>query len=329
MAPKIPTASSVREKEAIWEHVVDWVVLEGDRKVVAGCLVAVTVGFFATLIFFDILAVGPDSFAASIFGSGLTAGVVTVVTIALSINQLILSRVFGSITQLTGRLDGAREFRQKVEALAEVPSSPNDPADFLSMVARTLSDRASGLLALGESTDWNPSSEITSTLHDFVEYGESIDDKVESNARVTDVLGILLGPEYAINMTAVHHLQNKYTDSLPEEALTELQAIDELFKSIAVIRQFYKTIAIQQDFANLSRQLVYSGVMALVTVISLTFIYQTNAVTIPVTILPVVVSLGIGIIVSPLALFVTYILRAATIARHTVSVGPFVPPRDT
>ena len=281
-----------------------------------------------SFLFSNILAVGPDSFAATIFGSGLTAGVVTVVTIALSINQLILSRVFGSITELTGRLDGARDFREKVEGLAGVSSSPNDPADFLSMVARTLSDRASGLLVIGESTDWTPSSEIDSTLRDFVKYGDSIDGKLESNARVTDVLSILLGPEYAINMTAVQHIKNKYADSLPEEVLNELRAIDELFKSIAVIRQFYKTIAIQQDFANLSRQLVYSGIIALLTAISLTLIYQTNAVTLPETILPIVISLGIGIIVSPLALFVTYILRAATIARHTVSVGPFVPPRD-
>ncbi|WP_205743002.1 hypothetical protein [Halalkalirubrum salinum] len=127
-------------------------------------------------------------------------------------------------------------------------------------------------------------------------------------------------------MTAVHHLQNEYHASLSEEVRTEFQAIEELLESIAIVRQFYKTIAIQQDFATVSRLLIYSGVLALVTVISLTLIYRTNSVTVPASILPVVVSVGIGIIVSPLALFVTYILRAATIARRTVSVGPFVPP---
>ncbi len=326
MTPRIRTASTVRETETVWERVVEWVLLEGDRKNVAGCLVVIIVGVVGALVFADVLAVGPDSSAATIFGSGLTSGVVTVVTIALSINQLILSRVFGSITQLNGRLDGARGFRQNVENLAGVPSSPNDPADFLSMVATTLRDRASGLLEMSESTDWDPPSEITNTLRDLVEYGDSIDAKLESNARVTDVLGIVLGPEYAINMTAVHHLRNEYAESLPEDALTGLRAIDELLESVAIVRQFYKTIAIQQDFANLSRLLVYSGVIALLSAISLTLIYRTNSVTVPVSILPVLVSLGIGIIVSPLALFVTYILRAATVARHTVSVGPFVPP---
>lgn len=326
MTPEIRTASTVRQKETTWERVADWVLLEGDRKAVAFCLVVGIVGVVGALVFTGVLAVGPNSSAATIFGSGLASGVVTLVTIALSINQLILSRVFGSITDLTHRLDGTRKLRQNVEDIAGVPSSPNDPADFLSLVARTLSDRASGLLTTSESTDWNPPSEITNALRDFVEYGESIDAELEPNARVTDVLGVVLGSEYAINMTAIRHLQNKYGTSVSKDVLAELRAIDGLIESIAVVRQFYKTIAIQQDFARLSRQIVYSGVVALLSAISLTLIYRTSSVTLPVSILPIVVSVGIGVIVSPLALFVTYILRAATVARHTVSVGPFVPP---
>jgi len=56
--------------------------------------------------------------------------------------------------------------------------------------------------------------------------------------------------------------------------------------------------------------------------------YLTSSVTLPILVLPVVVSIGIGIIIAPLALFVSYILRAATVARKTVSVGPFIPPNN-
>lgn len=38
------------------------------------------------------------------------------------------------------------------------------------------------------------------------------------------------------------------------------------------------------------------------------------------------VPLALGIVVVPLALFSTYVLRAATVAHRTVSVGPFIPP---
>ena len=328
MPPEIRTASSVRERETPRERVADWVLIEGDRRVVAGCFLAGIVGVMGTLIFTGVVAVGPDSSVATVFGSGLVSGIVTLVTVSLSINQLVLSRVFGTVDTLTERLEGARDLRHSVEDLAGVPTSPNDPAAFLSMVATTLSDRASGLLETSESIDWTPPAEFTDSLRDLVEYGRSIDARLETNAEVTEVLGVVLGTEYAVNMTAVNHLRNKYGEAVPEDALTELQAIDELLESIAIVRQFYKTMAIQQDFATLSRQIVYSGLIALVSAISLTLVYRTNSVTLPQSMLPIVVTLGIGTVVSPLTLFVAYILRAATVARQTVSVGPFIPPKN-
>jgi len=57
-----------------------------------------------------------------------------------------------------------------------------------------------------------------------------------------------------------------------------------------------------------------------------TLIYRENTVSIPPSTVPIVVSLGIGVVTVPLTLFVSYILRAATVARKTVSVGPFIPP---
>ncbi|WP_435099229.1 hypothetical protein [Halorubrum sp. N11] len=72
--------------------------------------------------------------------------------------------------------------------------------------------------------------------------------------------------------------------------------------------------------------IVYTGLIAFVTTISLTLVYRENAVTIPPSMLPLVATLSIGIVTVPLTLFVSYILRAATVARETVSVGPFISP---
>ncbi len=328
MDSEIRTVSSVRGNDTFRGRVAAWVLLKGDRKVIAGGLIVGIVCIVGVLISVDVLAIGPGSSAATLFGSGLTSGVVTLVTVALSINQLILSRVFGTPDVLVDRLEEARNLRQNVEELAEKSSSPTSPAGFLSMIAATLSDRVSNLLTMDDSTDWQPSAETTDALQDLVDYGRSIDDSLDEDTSVNDTLGVVLGPEYALNMTAIHHLRNEHADSLSEDVQTELQAIDELLESIAIVRQFYKTIVLQQDFASASRLLVYTGILALLSTISLTLIYRTGSVTLPQSILPVVVSLGIGIIVSPLALFGAYILRAATIARQTVSVGPFVPPDE-
>lgn len=182
----------MRNNDTIREHVADWVLLNGDRRVVAGALTAVIIGTVGTFIYAGQVAVGPNSSTATVFGSGLVGGVITLLTIALSINQLILARVFDSINTLTDRLKGSRDLRQSVEELARVPSSPNDPAAFLSLIATTLSDRASGLLTMSDTTDWDSPAEVTSTIRDIAAYGDSIDAHLEVNENMTKVLSLVL-----------------------------------------------------------------------------------------------------------------------------------------
>lgn len=324
----IQTESSIADRESLRNRIVDWLLLDGDRRVAAGALVVVIVGIFAVLVWADVVAVGVGSSVARVFGSGLTAGVVTLVTIALSINQLILSRVFGSPGQLGDRLTGSRELRGRVEELAGQPSSPNDPAAFLSLLVQTLDDRATAARSAVEADDLDAAGELTDALRDIAQYGRSIDEHVDAETPIADVLSVIVGPEYATNMTAVRHIHNTYGESLSAEAKKELHALDDLLESLAIVRQFFKTLALQQDFAVLSRLLVYSGILALLVSLSLTLVYSTDSVAVSPSILPLLVPLAVGVAVAPLAVFSTYVLRAATVAYRTVSVGPFVPPEE-
>jgi len=137
-----------------------------------------------------------------------------------------------------------------------------------------------------------------------------------------------VGPECAINITAVQHLRNEYGESLPENTRAELEAVDELLESVAVVRQFYKTLALQQDLAILSRHLIYSGVTALLVSISMAPVCRTDTVMISPSALAVLVLVAVGVVVAPLALFGAYIIRATMVACQTLSVGPFVPPGE-
>jgi len=325
MGPELRTESSVYEKTT-WERVQAWVLIEGSRPVVASGITLGMVGIVGVLIWDGILAVGADSSVNLLFSSGLTVGVITLITISLSVNQLVISRVFGTVNSLTDRLDGARELHEKVAALAEQPSSPNDPAAFLSLIGRTLHDRSETLHIMSDSGDWNPPDEVMNAVRDIGMYGENIDSHLEDNTQVNHVLNILLGTEYAVNLRAVQHVRNGYAESIPEAVQSEIRAVEDLLEALAIVRQFYKTIALQQDFAELSRMIVYTGLIAFVTTIALTLVYRENVITIPPSTVPLVVTLGFGVVTTPLTLFVSYILRAATVARRTVSVGPFVPP---
>lgn len=324
----VETLSSPATRDRLRDRLADWLFLEGDRRLVAAGIIVVFVGLVGVLVWAGVLAVGVGSSVATVFGSGLTSGVVTLVTIALSVNQLILSRVFGSPNQLSDRLRGSRALRARIEAHADQPSSPNDPAAFLSLLARTLADRASAALSAIQESSADTPPPVADVLADIADYGQSIDSHVQPETPVADVLAVIVGPEYAINMAAVRHVRNEYGAALPPDARADLRAVDELLESVAVVRQFFKTIALQQDFAILSRLLVYSGVVALLVSVSLTLVYRTNSIELSQSMLQIVVPVGLGVVVAPLAVFAAYVLRAATVAYRTISVGPFVPPEE-
>ncbi|WP_255196165.1 hypothetical protein [Halorarius litoreus] len=327
MNQDVSATSSIRDETGLRDRVARWVLLTGDRRVVAaGIVIGFSLVTFA-LVTGGVLAIGPGSTVSTLFASGLTSGAITLLTIALSINQLILSRVFGSPNELRGRLDATRDLRTQVETLADRPSSPNDPSAFLSLLGKTLAKRTTELLGAIDRSEWDAPPPVAATIQTVGEYGRNIAEHLDRGDEIVGVLELIIGPEYAQNIVAIHHHRNANADSISEAVDAEFQATEDVLEAIAIVRQFFKTIALQQDFAHLSRLVVYLGLTALVVSMSLALIYRPDSVTVPLSVLPVVVSLGVGVVVSPLAIFVAYIFRAATIAYDTISVGPFIPPQ--
>lgn len=325
MSDALPEPGMRSETDSPLDRAAYWLLVSGNRFVV-GALAAAAL-FVATfaLVALDLVAVGPDSNARSVFGSGFVAGILTVITIALSINQLILSRVFGTPDELTDRLEGSRDFRERLRELADEPSAPNDPGEFLGLIAATLDDRTSALREAIEDSEWDQPDEVDRYLDGIEEYARSIDEDVEPDATTMEVLDVILASDYARNLTATEHVANKFADELSPTARTHLDAVDGLLELVTVTRQLFKTVALQQDFARLARVVAYTGLLSLFVSVVLGLLYRTNAVTVPEGTLPLVVSAGLAVIVVPLTVFLAYILRAATIARYTVSVGAFTP----
>ena len=328
METGVEATSKTSEPSGVAKRIEFWTLLEGSRVVVAALITIAFAVAIWLLIVTGVIHVGADSSAPSLFASGLTAGVVTLLTIALSVNQLILSRVFGSPNGLSDRLEGSRSFRDTVEDIADVRTSPNDPAAFLALIGETIEERATSVEeSIGES-DWSAPEETKEGIRAIGAYGAEMDEELTEQTNVVGVLDVVLGTNYARNIAAINAIQNQHDEDPPEDIQAGLDAVEELLESVAIARQFFKTLLLQQDFARLSRYMVYTGLFALLSTITMTLIFRTNAVTVPARILPEVVTLGLVIIVAPLSMFTSYILRAATIAEMTVSVGPFIPPEQ-
>ncbi|WP_101295354.1 hypothetical protein [Halegenticoccus soli] len=312
--------------------IVHWYLLSGSRTVVAAVIV---LGVFLLTLALNkatLIDLGPNSRLAPMLRSGVLAGLLTLVTVTLSINQLILSRVFGSPSELTDTLEGNLAFRRNVERLAGRASSPNDPGAFLVLVADTLQDRVTELRRRVEESgggrDGDVRREFDSYVDDLASYAEHLQ-QAEENRSTVDTLLVIFGSSYAAYITETMRLQREYGDLVSESIRDELDAVLELLKAVATIRQFFKTIAIQQDLARLSRRLIYLGLLAVLVAYYLTLVYrQVPSTTVPAQSLPLVASVGTAIIFSPLALLLSYLLRVGTVTLHTVSVGAFVPPEE-
>lgn len=306
-----------------------WLLLEGDRLAVAGGIAGGVAVLVYALAVLGVVTLGPQSNVRTVLSSGLTSGLLTLVTIALSINQLLLSRVFGPPEEFADRLSGTEEFRERVSRAADTPLYENEPKVFLRRIVEAIQRRAE---TLDDELPADAPEELRDYPGELSSYAGDVAETVEdddSGQDTMDVLTALLGPAYARALTTIPRLQDEYETALSESATVELAALLELVKSLAVFRQFLKTLAIQQDLARLSRLVAYTGVAGLATTIALSLAYTSGSgAVLSAGVLRPVVSLGLGVAVLPLALFVSYVLRVATISMYTVSAGSFIPPEE-
>jgi hypothetical protein len=309
-----------------------WSLVTGGRGRLA-VLITLAIGFLTWLVIqADIIYVGPDSILATVLASGMLGALATVVTVTLSINQLILSRVFGAPADLTDQLEGNLEFRRTIENIAEVDTSPNDPGSFLALVAESLEESAAELeqcLADADDVDENLEQAVDDIVEELVEYARHLGDTGSSQSTF-EVLSRTLGTEYAHRIGDVRRLRRAAADELPPAAVEHLDDIMDLLKGVATIRQFFKTLAVQQDLASLSRRLIYTGVAGLLVTFYLAQVYTPSGVPpmLPAEWLPLVVPVASAVIFAPIALLVSTLLRVATVTLYTVSVGSFIPPEE-
>jgi len=310
-----------------------WLYITGDRLAVASAFSLLFVAIAALLVGFDLVYVGPGSNLSTALSSGLLSGLLTLLTVALSINQLILSRVFGSAGSLSDQLAGTLEFRRTVEDVTGVAASPNEPSAFLGLLGDDLGRRVEDVrreaagtdVSLADAADVDAYADAVSAYADRLSAAEELDDTFE-------VLLLTLGTDYAGHLDTTRALENEYGETLSAEASEALDDVLTLLTGVATMRQFFKTLTLQQELAMLSRQLIYTGVPAVLVTYFLSAVY-TAAPDLPPAIdpswLPVVMVLATGIVLAPLAVLVASLLRVATVSLYTVSIGTFVPPEKS
>lgn len=262
--------------------------------------------------------------------NGLVNGLLSLVTIVLTVNQLVLSQQFGSMGELYNRLEEMIDFREQVEESTRVDATPVVPGEFVTGLLAALSDRAQELKgSASDCDDEELIDEIDEYTTDLSEQTNSILNEVEDSKGTFGILLTILDYNNSRHFYTARRLQTSYADGHSEATRTALSDIRELFKEINTTRQYFKTVYLQRELSELSRMIVYTGITATLVASVMILVYEdlSTAMLNP-TVYYLLLSAALITIQSPLAVLFSYAVRVATISRKTAAFGPFIPQEE-
>ncbi|WP_232688740.1 hypothetical protein [Halobacterium zhouii] len=324
----VSTANTLRERtdvDAYWF----WVLVSANRWVVAGGLALLV---FAAFVLWGVSKPVPlnqtmqtSDMVETVFSS-LVGAIITVTTLVVSINQLVLSQEIGSLGTQRSRMDTTMDFRQNTDdLLGEV--SPADPAAYLSALIGTTEQRA---VALRETLAGHENDTLRERVDEYV--GDLSENAEHARAHLSgsdfgtyDVLAAALDYNYDVKMHDLRRLGMNHESELSSEERAAFRDLLEALTMYGPAREYVKNLYIQWALVKLSRAILYATVVAL-TVAGGVVVF-VDATTFTGTVLGVetmlwFVSAAFAVSTLPFLLFVSYILRLATIAKQTLSVGP-------
>jgi hypothetical protein len=310
-----------------------WILLDADRRLVAG-IPLLLLG--VALVVIGAVDPAPLREAASskdpveTLFQALTTAIITGVTLVVSLNQLVLSQELGPLGDQRDRMAGTVAFRRDVADALDVPASPPEPSAFLRSLVDGVGNRARRLGDIVQECDDEEACERVSAFADsLAENADGVTEALEGEQFGTfDVLSAALNFNYSWKIYEAQRLGGEYEAALSDEALDTLDALVETLRFFGPAREHIKTLYFQWELVNLSRGILLSAVPALAVSIA-GVLYLDNPATITGTLLGVdalvlVVVAAVAVSLVPFMLLFAYVLRIATVAKRTLSIGPFI-----
>ena len=251
--------------------------------------------------------------------SALLGGNITLITIVVAINQVVLSQELESPGSLRDEVGRTADYRQ---AALDQPAPPTDPTDFLQQLLQQTRERAGSLAELLPDSTSDPSTNLTDGLP---EQCAQISERLgTASDKISSVIVPLLGIDYATRIHECHQLESEYEEDDHEELRSTLDDLSADLKNLDIARQYFTTAFMKEELAELSRSLLYIGTLAVSLPIALLVqlsTYPTASPPMPAIVVYTLLTVVVGLV--PLALLISFILRIATVAQYIASISPF------
>jgi len=310
-----------------------YLLLDANRWVVAGILSAV---LFLSLVAAGVAHPVPTQTLVTTgdpietLFQALVTGIITAVTLVLTLSQLVLSQELGAAGDQRDRMAGAMEFRDDVADVLGTAISPAEPSAFLRSLVRATGEQARDI---DDRLDHDAlDAELTELLSTYLDSitgnADAVTEQLDgANFGEFDVLKAALNYNYSWKLYAGRRITESYADQLPDDLTTRLDRLNRTLELFGPAREHFKTLYFQWELSNLSRTLLYISIPALaVTISSLLFLNPADfaGVTLGVADSLYLVAAAVTISMLPFTLLLAYILRIVTVTKRTLSIGPFI-----
>ncbi|MFC4450515.1 hypothetical protein [Halorussus aquaticus] len=313
-----------------------WLLLGGNRILVS------VVALFLVLLGFVGLGVGWTAQMTELMTETeivqtllftLLSGTILLVSIAVSINSVVLSQEITSLGDQEEEIEESFSFRRGIQDYTDSDVSPSKPAEFLLAIVRAVRDHAEDLQTTVQGQDSMLERQVETFSDDVARQVGEIEERLETGQFGTsEVLMAGLDYDYSWQVYAAQRLRAEHRADLSDEQLQVLDDIDEILKQFTTGREYFKTLYFKREMANLSRYLL---LVAFPTIVSISYVLLALRAQLipnvsPLGIPSIVVFIGLAYVVgiAPFTLFTAYVLRSATIAHRTLAAGPFTLERD-
>lgn len=258
----------------------------------------------------------------------MLSAVALVTTLTVTIGQVVLSQENGPLGDQHRRMSNAMDVRSYVGEIIGKPS-PADPSAFLRELVVASEERARDLqtISLGAS-DKQFEEDVDEFAESLIRNSETVKDELEGQSFGTfDVISSILDFNYARKIYEVEQLVSKHPDALGEaerEMFSELKTALSMF---APAREHVKSLYYQWELINLSRQILYFSVPALIVAGVMVTVVEPASVpgsTLGFDNILWVIAGAFTFTLLPFFLLVSYVARLLTIAQETLAIDPLI-----
>ncbi|SFG11137.1 hypothetical protein SAMN04488063_1453 [Halopelagius inordinatus] len=307
----------------------EWLLLDADRTLVAGVTAFALFAFVASVSLSGLAPFVERQPVFYVYG-GLLSGNLTVITVVVSISQLLLSRQLNTPSELRSQMEGVIDYRKDVEDAAG-RVAPVEPLGFLRLLVENTRKRSQELggLTIAETND-EVYAEVDAAVSRVTRQVDTVDGLLqESDASTFHVLSATLTTNYARDINHLRRIKSEYEESVPAHVEESIDLLIDRLQQIDVARQYFKSVYLEQQLAELSRMLFYAGLPS-VAVVAVSLLLFTAAggtsVSPPYERLLIPATVTVGLV--PLSVLFAYILRIATVTQRTAATVPFTTPEQ-